>query len=281
MKKKELILCYYDNNFYQSDIIIKICGAEKKTKTWIEHSASLDYDIWIVIDGTISIATQSQKFTLNKGDAFFFFPDIEYEATCLSDGCSFIFSHFDFRIGYNNRALDIYDINTYYPYSEIANLVDPFLELFEEFEKKEKVSFLTLKGNFLNLIAKFIQLKGEKPVISATKPKSILKLLPALSYINSHLTTQINIKTLAKTTLFSEKYFCSLFKETMGVSPIKYINDLKLDKSLEYLYEEKYSIREISEMLGYGDQFVYSKSFKKKFGVSPSAITKKVIMKNN
>ena len=262
MKKKDIFFNYYDNIFYQGDIIVMICRAERKKKNWIEHSAKLDYDLWIMTEGTVHIKTMSKSIVLNKGDVYLFYPNIEYEASCMSDGCAFIYAHFDFKIGYNNRALDCYDINTNYEYSEVKAQVDPFFDFFKKSENDQLISFLAVKGSFLSLLAKIIEIKGRKPVQTNTNPKSIIKLIPALDYISSHLDSTINLKTLSDIVFLSEKYFCSLFKDIMGISPIKYINDLKINTSLEYLYENKYSIKEISELLGYSDQFAFSTAFR-------------------
>lgn len=42
-----------------------------------------------------------------------------------------------------------------------------------------------------------------------------------------------------------------------------------MEKSKKLLRQNKYKIGEISEMVGYGDVFYYSKCFKKMYGYSP------------
>jgi len=274
LNNKISILRYDDNDIYQSDVTIKICALVEKNKNWVEHSVKLDYDIWIVKSGQVQIKTKNDKVVLNEGDIYVFFPDVEYEACCLTDSCSFIFTHFDFKIGYNNRALEIYNINTYFENYKIKSQVDLFLDIFNEFEQKKSVPFLTLKGYLLILLARLIQLKGKTNEQASEHSKPLIKLLPALDYIAQNLTSQISVQTLSDLVYLSEKYFCTLFKKTFNVSPMKYIADIKLNKALEYIYEGQLSIKDIGVKLGYTDQFIFSKAFKKKFGISPSSIMK-------
>ena len=274
MNKKTTVLRCFDNDAYNSNLYITCCGINTKEKTWEERSIKEDNGLWIITDGVVKINITNKEIVLNKGDAFVFFPQQEYQATCLTDTCTFIFTRFSYQIGYNRNALEIYDVDDCFRYPTIKKQADLYIDMLKQYMDKKPISYLTLKGNLSILLAKFIQLKGKKTIIDGEHTKPIIKLLPALDYISAHVSEHISVKTLADTVFLSEKYFCSLFKETFGVSPIKYINDIKLNKALEYLYAKQDTIKDISLLLGYADQFVFSKSFKRKFGISPSVLLK-------
>ena len=52
---------------------------------------------------------------------------------------------------------------------------------------------------------------------------------------------------------------------------VEYIQNLKTDMAKHLLISGEKPIREIAWELGYADQFAFSKSFRKRFGISPSA----------
>ena len=68
----------------------------------------------------------------------------------------------------------------------------------------------------------------------------------------------------------SEVYFRKLFKEEYGVSPQKYIIDLRIQNAVGLISTGYYSLKEVAYMSGYSDYKYFSVEFKKKMGISPS-----------
>lgn len=60
-----------------------------------------------------------------------------------------------------------------------------------------------------------------------------------------------------------------------GVSPINYLILIRLQQARQLLMTEEYPIKEIARAVGYEDAYHFSKSFKKQYGVSPSALRQK------
>ncbi|NMB96507.1 MAG: helix-turn-helix transcriptional regulator [Clostridiaceae bacterium] len=108
---------------------------------------------------------------------------------------------------------------------------------------------------------------------NSQKSKSMAKLTvlqPVFQYVENNLDKQIKNNELATIVNMSEKYFISYFRSALGITPGNYITQLKMNKARDYLYQEKYSIKEIANILGYSDQYIFSKAFKKYFNVPPS-----------
>jgi AraC-like DNA-binding protein len=68
----------------------------------------------------------------------------------------------------------------------------------------------------------------------------------------------------------SPSYLCRLFKRYAGHSPAAYLTRLKLDAAAYMLVSSPMSIKEIAARLAYSDQYNFSRSYKRHFGVSPS-----------
>ena len=71
-------------------------------------------------------------------------------------------------------------------------------------------------------------------------------------------------------------YFRKMFKKYTGVPPVQYHLDLKILRAKEMLLNTDRSIKEISYDLGFQSIYYFSRIFKSKLGVSPSAIRKSV-----
>ena len=100
-------------------------------------------------------------------------------------------------------------------------------------------------------------------------------ITPAVEFIKKNLTSHsINIPHLAELCNISETYFRKIFKSVYGMSPVTYINSLKIEMAQELMDSNMYSINEVSELLGYPCIFSFSRDFKKYAGVTPGKYNK-------
>ena len=96
-------------------------------------------------------------------------------------------------------------------------------------------------------------------------------IVPAEKYIrNNYNTEMIQISKLAKMCNISETYFRKILQKVYGISPVKYINRLKILRAKELIQSGMYTISEVSQMAGYTDECYFSREFKKAVGVCPS-----------
>lgn len=92
-------------------------------------------------------------------------------------------------------------------------------------------------------------------------------------YINDHISETISINDLCKSFGFSRSRIFSLFKEKMGISIKEYIVNTKLDRAWILLEHNRIlSVQEVSWLVGYSNYQSFFKSFKNKFGISPSMV---------
>lgn len=69
----------------------------------------------------------------------------------------------------------------------------------------------------------------------------------------------------------SQAHFSRVFHEVVGQSPRDFLLDTRMLRARHLLAETDFSIQEISERLGYSDVFFFSRQFKTKTGVPPTA----------
>src|SRR5699024_3070047 len=92
----------------------------------------------------------------------------------------------------------------------------------------------------------------------------------AVKFINENYNKGIIIEDIANHCNLNRAYLTKLFKEELGITPSKFLTKVKLSYGCDLLEQTNLSIKEISEELGYANQFVFSSTFKKNFNISPT-----------
>lgn len=90
-----------------------------------------------------------------------------------------------------------------------------------------------------------------------------------LKYLHLHIESPISIKLLSKELNLSEGYIQNSFKNHMGITIMKYVKNLKIERAKMLLKTSQMSILEIGETLCFHDQSHFTKTFKEIVGVSP------------
>ena len=97
------------------------------------------------------------------------------------------------------------------------------------------------------------------------------KIQSSVEYLHqNYKKSGLSIKEIAERSFMSEVYFRKLFKEEYGISPQKYIIDLRIQNAAGLISTGYYSLKEVAYMSGYTDYKYFSVEFKKAIGVSPS-----------
>lgn len=102
------------------------------------------------------------------------------------------------------------------------------------------------------------------------------RLEPVLNYINQNLDRQMRRQELAKIAAISPSRFDIFFNNALGISPVKYVQNIRLERSRELLLGSNFTVDEIGQKMGFQNPFNFSSFFKKHEGTSPSFYRKKV-----
>lgn len=95
-----------------------------------------------------------------------------------------------------------------------------------------------------------------------------------LVYIQINLKSTLRASDIAEHYYVSESHIRNAFRKEMGLPIGKYIDELVFTKAKELLSGSSLKISQISAILGFCDQFYFSQSFKKRFGITPSQFRK-------
>lgn len=251
---------------------IYVCAKAFHQKGWIENRYHPTFTLWLVTGGDVSINIEEKRYLLNKGDAYLFTPNIPYRATTTCENCEFIYIHFNLFTLNEQNLFNIFEFNPFISSATTKKYFDVFFSAFQDFDPTDGISFLALKGAFMLLISKIVQDNFFK--FSAEKTSGIFsgKLQSLLEHIEENLSRKISIKELSSTLFMSEKYFIVYFKSIIGLTPHQYIVERRMKKAYDLLNQNGFSVSQTAEMVGYPDQYSFTKAFKSKYGFSPTRI---------
>jgi len=89
-------------------------------------------------------------------------------------------------------------------------------------------------------------------------------------YIHEHLNEDLSIEILAGQVFLSADYVCRVFKKEEKMTVIEYITEERLFCAAELLQNSNISVAKAAISVGYNNYSYFSKSFKKKYKITPS-----------
>ena len=133
---------------------------------------------------------------------------------------------------------------------------------------------LALKSLFLQALFLLLQY-SEKNISPDTRTYSD-RLKNVLDYIEIHYAEPISISELAKLCYFSDYHFMRFFKKHMNMTCVEYINNMRLEKSVELFEQGNSSILDVSLSVGFHNLSYFHRAFKKKYHMTPLSFIKEL-----
>ena len=94
-------------------------------------------------------------------------------------------------------------------------------------------------------------------------------MVPIIAGYSITYTNKWSVSSMANYCKLSESYFSHMFKERMGLSPMQYLNNQRMEKAKDFLLSNTMTISNIAHLVGFDDPLYFSRVFKKYTGVSP------------
>jgi AraC-like DNA-binding protein len=149
---------------------------------------------------------------------------------------------------------------------KIGNL---FKRIFAVWVSKEK-------GYYFEAISLLYRIFAELERENRSPKKHTDKIAPAIELIHTEfLKREIPLEELSRASNMCESYFQRLFKEKYGISPKKYIIQLKINHACDLLRLERYTVTQIAELCNFSDVYFFSRQFKEYTGITPTQFIKK------
>ncbi|MCI1858653.1 MAG: AraC family transcriptional regulator [Sporolactobacillus sp.] len=142
---------------------------------------------------------------------------------------------------------------------EIHAAIDKLLQSTSE---EEAFSFWQVQKLFLDVL-QYIQL----PIAQEGSGTKIA--LKVERYLRDHFDQKITNNTLSQQFHVHPNYVCRCMKETIGVTPIKYLNQVRVEEAKKLLLNTNRPVKQIARQCGFQNVYYFSNLFKRVIGVPP------------
>lgn len=96
------------------------------------------------------------------------------------------------------------------------------------------------------------------------------RIAPVIKSIREHLDGPISVENLAQMAHLSVPRFHAVFRQTTGMAPYAFVQNQRMARAQELLLSTDLSVNEIAAAVGQSDPFLFSRTFKKRYRMSPS-----------
>jgi len=211
----------------------------------------------IILQGCCRYCYQGGDFVLTAGSCVYLPSGSRHEMVVESETISFY--RIDFVLTVDGEIARFSDIPVKLSHQISEECAQAVQSLADQYQF---VSDTVAKTELMCKIFRSLTQKNSSPINE--------RLSPALRYLMEHLTEKIYCTDLAKLCNLSTPQFYYLFHHEYGMAPLEY-RDALLMKRAEILLEAgTFSVKEISDLLGFESVSYFSRFFKKHRGIAPS-----------
>lgn len=225
------------------------------------------YLLYFIKEGKATLTMENGKTVMLSKGFFVNFPQSN-ASYCCNEGSPWTIKWIMAEGVIIEKYLSLLGITRENPYMELnreQNIELIFDEMYEKFDKgnlSSKIYCISLMHKLFSVLAEDSNgLKSRNEYIfSATK-------LIEKNY-SDH---KFNVSLLAEKLGLHHNYFSILYKRETGISPMKAINQYRLQNACKMLNFTDKLIKEVALESGFSDEFYFSRLFKNTFGMSPNA----------
>ena len=137
------------------------------------------------------------------------------------------------------------------------------------------------EGIILQVLAQLIRHFSRKSapdeiVLSSADRTSFNRIRDVITYVEEHFREPISLQDIAGHLSLGREYFCRFFKKNMGMSFLRYLNEVRISHVYRDLEQTDAPIAEIAEKNGFHNQKLFNRTFREVYGCTPSAVRRKL-----
>lgn len=101
-----------------------------------------------------------------------------------------------------------------------------------------------------------------------------MRVAPAVRYIETFYAQKLRLEDLAATLYLSPDHFGKLFRSAVGLTPVEYVNHVRINAAMRRLASFEASIAEVATSSGFANANYFHKVFRDLTGHGPAALRK-------
>lgn len=268
---------------------IKLFGGHKQRVDypWVaERETHFSFEVMIILSGVQHTEFSGRSYDFSEGSIILIPPGTSHENSCGSkDGLKYFCAHFDIDDPSIQQTFLMYCPillrKENKAYQDIQHVLQTYVTLLDQdsFDLKQK---LVVEKLLIELVIALLDYANYEQIKMASSDNSTLVLAKAIADTiqqnfrkftknpmdeNRHL---LSMHYVASILNISESTMLKILKKVYGVSPKRYLDQLRYNESKFLLHQPNLSISEIAEVVGYQNLSHFSRQFKTWGDVSPN-----------
>lgn len=224
--------------------------------------------IYYIQSGEAFIQYHNQTVKLSSGNIYLIPSHLEFSYWCDSS-MSKLYAHINL-LDYNN-----YDLFSGYDKCIVLTTKQPVINsIIQEWQQGDILSSLSLKSTLYQTVVEAI-LQEHISLGTIEEYSDLVK--KAIQIIKNKPHQSLTAQTLAELLFVSPSQLQKKFRKEMKLSLGQYIKEQIMFAAANLLRDQDKSIKEISDTLGFCDQFHFSRRFCDYYGMSPSLYRKSIL----
>lgn len=211
-----------------------------------------------ILKGKARYDFSDYHFNVSSGDVMFLSNGSKYTIDILSDNYRFIFVDFDFCDTVKSEVFNSLSAK---------GTESIFRRMLQRWRHHKPSAKEECMAELYSVYAEIIRSESAEYV-----PQSKQRELDrAVQFINDNFSSEaLSVSEVAESTGMSESHFRRLFKSVYNLSPVKYINLIRVNRAKELIRYSTYSFSQIAHETGFANVYYFSRIFKKEVGCTPS-----------
>lgn len=146
--------------------------------------------------------------------------------------------------------------------------------IMEEMRGKQSNYIDSVRGLLLALLTEILRVNDREEYSQASginvhRGSGAAKISAALEYVETEYAGFVRVEDLAKVCHMSETHFRRVFEICMNMSPVDYVNLIRIQKACELMKKTNDPMDIVAQKVGYSTTSTFNRNFKKILGTSP------------
>lgn len=234
-------------------------------------------ELFYVVNGQGTFIAEDTEFPVKKNDMVIINPHVRHTEKSLPgapldyivlgiEGLSFAFEKIAAaRSGDSTQAPS----GTVSKYNVSKTNVCTCLNLMLEEVSRQEEDYETVCQNLLEVLLISMLRSGSLSVVPDNSRLLNRECTQIKNYLDANYSEAITLDSLAALTHMNKYYLAHTFTKYVGLSPINYLLQKRIQEGKSLLESTSYSIAQISDLLGFSSQSYFSQAFRKATGMTP------------
>ena len=146
--------------------------------------------------------------------------------------------------------------------------------IFNEALLKNEISAMLIENNILEILVWAFRLSGMEEKKNTQNQEENVFISLAKRYIDDNIEMAPSVEEVSKYCYLSPKQLTRNFQRYEDISPGEYIKNRRISKIEKLLADDLISLKQISEIMNFNNEYYFNAFFKKNFGMPPGEYRK-------